>query len=89
MIQEEYGQQNAMVVLVPRGDVAAEAALSADLEKIDHVTSVISYANTVGAAIPQGFLDQAVLDQVLLAELGAHHRLHRHRRGKRRGVRHG
>lgn len=63
MIQEEFGQQNAMVVLVPRGDVAAEAALSADLEKIDHVTSVISYANTVGAAIPQGFLDQAVLDQ--------------------------
>ena len=29
MIQDEFGQQNAVVVLVPRGDVAAEAALRA------------------------------------------------------------
>ena len=52
-----------MVVLVPRGDVAAEAALSRDLAEVDHVTGVISYASTVGAAIPQGFLDQSVIDQ--------------------------
>ena len=63
MIKDEFGQQNAMVILVPRGDVAAEAALSSDLAGIDHVTGVISYAGTVGAAIPQGFLDQSVLDQ--------------------------
>ncbi|MFQ9180852.1 MAG: efflux RND transporter permease subunit [Eggerthella lenta] len=63
MIQDEFGQQNAVVVLVPRGDVAAEAALSRDLAEVDHVTGVISYASTVGAAIPQGFLDQSVIDQ--------------------------
>ncbi|MFR4961411.1 MAG: efflux RND transporter permease subunit [Eggerthella lenta] len=63
MIQDEFGQQNAVVVLVPRGDVAAEAALSRDLAEVDHVTGVISYASTVGAAIPQGFLDQNVIDQ--------------------------
>ncbi|WP_080803827.1 efflux RND transporter permease subunit [Arabiibacter massiliensis] len=63
MIQDEFGQQNAVAVLVPRGDIAAEAALSADLAEVDHVTSVISYASAVGAAIPQGFLDQAVVDQ--------------------------
>lgn len=63
MVQDEFGQQNAMVVLVPRGDVSAEAALSADLAKLDNVTSVISYAATVGTAIPEGFLDQSVLDQ--------------------------
>ena len=63
MIQDEFGQQNAVVVLVPRGDVAAEAALSRDLAEVDHVTGVISYAFTVGAAIPQGFLDQSVIDQ--------------------------
>ena len=62
MIQDEFGQQNAVVVLVPRGDVAAEAALSRDLAEVDHVTGVISYASTVGAAIPQGFLDQSVID---------------------------
>ena len=63
MIQDEFGQQNAVVVLVPRGDVSAEAALSRDLAEVDHVTGVISYASTVGAAIPQGFLDQSVIDQ--------------------------
>lgn len=63
MIQDEFGQQNAVVVLVPRGDVAAEAALSRDLAEVDHVTGVISYASTVGAAIPQSFLDQNVIDQ--------------------------
>ena len=63
MVQDEFGQQNAVVVLVPRGDVAAEAALSRDLTDVDNVTSVISYAGTVGTAIPQGFLDQSVVDQ--------------------------
>lgn len=63
MIQDEFGQQNAVVVLVPRGDVAAEAALSADLAKVDNVASVISYAATVGATIPQGFVGASVLDQ--------------------------
>lgn len=63
MVQDEFGQQNAVVVLVPRGDVAAEAALASDLAKVDNVTSVISYAGTVGAVIPQGFLDQSVIDQ--------------------------
>lgn len=63
MVQDEFGQQNAVVVLVPRGDVAAEAALSSDLQTLENVTAVISYAGTVGTAIPQGFLDQAVIDQ--------------------------
>ncbi len=63
MVQDEFGQNNAMVVLVPRGDVAAEAALSRDLADVDHVTSVISYAATVGTAVPQEFLDQGVIDQ--------------------------
>ena len=63
MIQDEFGQQNAMVVLVPRGDMAAEAALSRDLAEVNNVTGVISYAASVGVAIPQGFLDQAVIDQ--------------------------
>ena len=88
MIQDEFGQQNAVVVLVPRGDVAAEAALSRDLAEVDHVTGVISYASTVGAAIRR--LPRPERDRpVLFAELRAHHRLHQHRCGKRRGVLHG
>ena len=63
MVQEEFGQQNPLVVLVPRGDVAAEAALAADLEEVDNVTGVLSYASTVGSAIPAEFLDDSVTSQ--------------------------
>lgn len=62
-IQEEFGQQNAVVVLVPRGNLAAEAALADDLAQVDNVSSVISYATMVGNAIPQGFLDESVTSQ--------------------------
>ena len=63
MVQDEFGHQNPLVVLVPRGDVAAEAARAADLEKVDNVKGVLSYASTVGSAIPSGFLDASVTDQ--------------------------
>ena len=63
MVQDGFGHQNPLVVLVPRGDVAAEAALAADLEKVDNVKGVLSYASTVGSAIPSGFLDASVTDQ--------------------------
>ena len=52
-----------MAVLVPRGDVGAEAALSRDLAALDHVTGVMGYAATVGADIPPEFLDEAVTSQ--------------------------
>lgn len=63
MVQEEFGRQNPLVVLVPRGDVAAEAALAADLEQTDKVTSVLSYASTVGTSIPVEFLDESIAGQ--------------------------
>lgn len=62
-VEEAFGKQNPMVVLVPRGDVAAEAALSDELAGMDFVTSVMSYPATVGAAIPSGFLDESVVSQ--------------------------
>ena len=63
MVEEEFGRQNAAVVLVPRGDVGAEEALARDLESLDAVTGVMAYATTVGAAIPPGFLDEGVVGQ--------------------------
>ncbi len=62
-IRAEFGQQNMIAVLVPRGDVASEASLSDDLAALDHVTGVMSYAAMVGPDIPQGFIDEAVLSQ--------------------------
>ena len=63
-VEEAFGQQNAAVLLVPRGNVAAEAALSDQIGQLDCVTSVMSYAETVGSAIPGEFLDPAVTEQL-------------------------
>lgn len=62
-INEAFGQSNAMVILVPKGDVAKEELLCDDIKAIDHVTSVISYAATVGAAVPSDFPDSSITDQ--------------------------
>ena len=61
-INEEFGESNALVLLVPRGDPGAEAKMAEDLAGIDHVTSVLSYAGTVGA-VPEGFLDESIVSQ--------------------------
>lgn len=61
-INAEFGESNALVLLVPRGDPGAEAQLAADLADIDHITSVLSYAGTVGA-VPDGFLDESIVSQ--------------------------
>lgn len=63
MVKEEFGLQNSAVVLVPRGDVAAEAALGNDLEALDNVKSVMSYATTVGAQVPPEYLDPSIVEQ--------------------------
>ena len=61
-INEEFGESNALVLLVPRGDPGAEAKMAEELAGIDHVTSVLSYAGTVGA-VPEGFLDESIVSQ--------------------------
>ncbi|MCL1896860.1 MAG: MMPL family transporter, partial [Clostridiales bacterium] len=59
-INERFGQSNVMVLMAPRGDIAKEQMLCESLEKIGPVTSVISYANQVGAAIPKEFLGDSI-----------------------------
>ena len=61
-INEEFGESNALVLLVPRGDPGAEAKMAEEPAGIDHVTSVLSYAGTVGA-VPEGFLDESIVSQ--------------------------
>ena len=62
-IEETFGQAETTVVLVPNTDRAREAELVGELEKIPHVTSVLSYTNTVGMTIPVEFLDDAITSQ--------------------------
>lgn len=61
-INEVFGQSTSVVLLVPKGDMAKELLLSRELEKMDHVNSVVSYAVSVGSTIPPGYLDSRILD---------------------------
>jgi uncharacterized protein len=62
-IKDEFGDSTAIVLLVPRGNSAKEELLCADLAKLDHVTGVIAYVNTVGIAIPEEFVDASITRQ--------------------------
>ncbi|CQR46332.1 Membrane protein YdfJ [Paraliobacillus sp. PM-2] len=63
MIEETFGKSTPMVVLVPKGDVGKETALSNQLKNMNHVTSIISYPNTVGSVIPSDYLDDSITEQ--------------------------
>lgn len=62
-VKEEFGQSTVMALLVPRGDVARELELGQDVAQLPHVTSVVSFAETVGTAFPADFLDEGVTSQ--------------------------
>ena len=62
-INAQFGQSTVIVLLVPAGDPASESLLSEELSEQEHVTGVVSYAMSVGAAIPSDFLDSAITGQ--------------------------
>ena len=62
-VNEAFGKSTPTVVLVPRGDVGREVVLIDRLEDIEQVTSVLAYSTAVGAEVPAGFLDDAVVSQ--------------------------
>lgn len=62
-VEETFGKYTSMVLLVPVGDVAKEEDLVQDLEEFGAVTSVLSYVNTVSAAIPPEYLDESITEQ--------------------------
>nr|MCR5581781.1 MMPL family transporter [Pseudobutyrivibrio sp.] len=59
-IKEKFGESNVMVVLVPSGDITKEALLTSDIENMNHVTSVMSYAGEVGEGIPAEYLSNEI-----------------------------
>ena len=62
-IEEVFGKTNIVALLVPAGDVVKELDLSRELESLDYVDAVMSYALTVGAVIPSHFLSSDVTEQ--------------------------
>ncbi|CDQ20678.1 efflux RND transporter permease subunit [Halobacillus karajensis] len=62
VIQEEFGKNMPMVLLVPEGDRGKEEELVQELEDLPQVSSVLSYVNTVSAAIPPAYLEESVTE---------------------------
>lgn len=64
-IEAVFGKCDTYVLMVPRGDLVTEKALSEALGALPEVTSILSYVDTVGAVIPTGYLDEATLSQLM------------------------
>ena len=63
LIEDEFGKENTLVLLVPKEDVGKEAELCKELKTILHVKNVLSYTSAVGAEIPVEFVPDEVVDQ--------------------------
>lgn len=62
-IEEMFGNEHALLLLVPREDLMKEKALSEDLKAYPFVTSVMSFAESVGTEVPEDYLDEAIRNQ--------------------------
>ncbi|TYS67639.1 RND family transporter [Sutcliffiella horikoshii] len=62
-INESFGEITPIVLLVPKGEVAKEEELVAELESLDYVTSVVSYVNMVDPVIPPEYLDEEIRNE--------------------------
>lgn len=62
-IENVFSQTTPMVLLVPKGDIGTEVELVQELDDLNHVTSIISYVNTVGPGIPPEYLGESQTEQ--------------------------
>ena len=63
LIEEKFGRQNTMALLVPKGDMGTEAELSDELSRLPHVTDVIFVFHGHRSQIPVEFVPGEAVDQ--------------------------
>lgn len=63
-IDKLFGEQDTYVLMVPKGNNAKEAELSAEIKKLPQVSNIISYTDNVGETIPDEYPDNDVLSQL-------------------------
>ena len=66
-IEETFGKSDTYVLMVPRGDVVRERALSDELQAIPEVTSILSYVDVASTTIPTQFVGEDTL-KLLMSE---------------------
>ncbi len=63
-IEETFGQSDTYVVLVPNGDLPRQKELSNSLQKINCVTSIISYVDSADISIPTQMAPKSTLSKL-------------------------
>lgn len=63
LIRENFGEENTLVLLVPKEDPGKESDLCDELSKIPRITAVVSFATAVGSEIPQEFVPETAVKQ--------------------------
>lgn len=63
-IEEVFGKNDTYVLMVPKGDVAAESELSAKLKDLPQVTGIVSFVDVASAATPVEMLGQNARSQL-------------------------
>lgn len=63
-IENAFGKRDTYVLMVPKDSTATQSALSEALHEIPQVKSILSYVDTVGAAIPEQYLDSGTLSKL-------------------------
>ena len=63
-IEDAFGKRDTYVVMVPKVSTARQSELSSALHDIPQVKSILSYVDTVGAVIPEQYLDDGTLSKL-------------------------
>ncbi len=63
-IEDTFGKNDTYVLLVPKESTATQRELSDALHRLPEVKSILSYVDTVGAEIPEEYLDSGTLSQL-------------------------
>ena len=63
-IEEVFGKNDTYVLMVPKDDRQRQKDLSDALHEFPQVKDIVSYVDTVGAAIPQEYLDSDTLSKL-------------------------
>lgn len=63
-IEDTFGKQDTYVLMVPKDSTATQAELSDAFHDIPQVKSILSYVDTVGATIPEQYLDSGTLSKL-------------------------
>ena len=65
LLDERFGENMQMVLLVPRGQWGVEEKLADDLMALPEMRSVVGYVNQVGTNIPPDILPERIISQLI------------------------